>query len=70
MLLGFHCERRWIRHAHHDTELRVMFPYLPGQSRYHKRVSNILPCLNQGTDIVVTDPDPELRDNLSRSGTK
>ncbi|QDQ93972.1 IS982 family transposase [Rhodococcus sp. WB9] len=38
MLLGFHCERRWIRHAHHDTELRAMFPYLPGQSGYHRRV--------------------------------
>ena len=38
VLLGFHCERRWIRHAHHDTELRALFPYLPGQSGYHKRV--------------------------------
>ncbi|WP_124396468.1 IS982 family transposase, partial [Rhodococcus wratislaviensis] len=38
MLLGFDCERRWIRHAHHSVELRALFPYIPGQSDYNKRV--------------------------------
>ncbi|MDT2005251.1 IS982 family transposase [Rhodococcus opacus] len=38
MLLGFDCERRWIRHAHHSAELRALFPYIPGQSDYNKRV--------------------------------
>lgn len=38
MMLGYHCERRWIRHAHTDPALRAMFPYLPGQSGYHKRL--------------------------------
>ncbi|GAA3524441.1 hypothetical protein FHR32_007432 [Streptosporangium album] len=35
-LLGFTSERRWVRYAH--TELRDMFPYLPGQSGYGKRL--------------------------------
>lgn len=38
VLLGFDCERRWIRHAHTDTALRAMFPYLPAQPGYHKRL--------------------------------
>jgi hypothetical protein len=38
MLLGFDCERRWIRHAHASQQLRALFPYLPGQSDYHKRL--------------------------------
>ena len=32
MLLGFDCERRWIRHARGSQELRALFPYIPGQS--------------------------------------
>src|SRR6266849_3806701 len=35
MLLGFDCERRWIRHAHGSQQLRALFPYIPGQSDYH-----------------------------------
>ncbi|MEU8402695.1 IS982 family transposase [Nonomuraea sp. NPDC048892] len=35
-LLGFHCERRWVRYAH--AELRGMFPYVPQQSGYGKRL--------------------------------
>ena len=37
-LLGFTSERRWLRHAH--AELMGMFPYLPGQSGYGKRLRN------------------------------
>jgi hypothetical protein len=40
VLLGYHCERRWIRHAHANAELRAMFPRLPQQSGYHKRLKN------------------------------
>lgn len=29
MLLGFDNERRWIRHAHHGPEVRVLFPTFP-----------------------------------------
>jgi hypothetical protein len=35
-LLGFTSERRWLRHAH--ARLSGMFPYLPGQSGYGKRL--------------------------------
>ncbi|MBB4935991.1 hypothetical protein FHR32_000296 [Streptosporangium album] len=35
-LLGFTSERRWLRHAY--AELTGMFPYLPGQSGYGKRL--------------------------------
>ena len=38
VMLGFDCERRWIRHTHHSDELRSLFPYLPGQPDYHKRL--------------------------------
>jgi hypothetical protein len=35
-LLGFTSEARWLRYV--DTHLRGMFPYLPTQSGYNKRV--------------------------------
>jgi Transposase DDE domain len=35
-LLGFTSERRWLRHAR--THLLTMFPNLPGQSGYNKRL--------------------------------
>jgi hypothetical protein len=35
-LLGFTSEARWLRYA--DAHLRAMFPYLPTQSGYNKRV--------------------------------
>src|SRR5438874_4545534 len=35
-LLGFTSESRWMRHAH--QHLRHLFPYLPGQSGYNKRL--------------------------------
>jgi len=38
-LLGFPSERRWLRYA--DAHLRVMFPALPGQSGYNKRLRKL-----------------------------
>ncbi|MFI9552076.1 IS982 family transposase, partial [Nonomuraea endophytica] len=35
-LLGFTSERRWLRYAR--AHLAGMFPYLPGQSGYNKRL--------------------------------
>lgn len=35
-LLGYHSESRWIRYAH--VALRHLFPYVPGQSGYNKRL--------------------------------
>jgi hypothetical protein len=47
VLLGFHSERRWIRHLHSDPTWRAMFPYLPRQSGYHKRLKAARPLLCQ-----------------------
>jgi hypothetical protein len=47
VLLGFDSERRWIRHVHSSPVWRAMFPYLPGQSGYHKRLKNAEPLLCQ-----------------------
>ena len=38
-LLGYTSERRWIRYAH--AELRPLFPYLPQQPGYNKRVRQL-----------------------------
>jgi hypothetical protein len=45
VLLGYYRERRWIRHLHSDPQWRAMFPYLPNQSGYHKRLKNAEPLL-------------------------
>ena len=44
-LLGFHSERRWIRHLHASAQWRAMFPYLPHQPGYHKRLKAARPLL-------------------------
>lgn len=46
VLLGFNSERRWIRHLHADPAWRAMFPYLPKQPGYHKRLkgAHVLLC--------------------------
>jgi hypothetical protein len=40
VMLGYHRERRWIRHLHSSPEWRSMFPSLLNQSGYHKRLKN------------------------------
>ena len=45
VLQGYHCERRWIRHVRSSAQWRAMFPYLPDQSGYHKRLKNGHPLL-------------------------
>jgi hypothetical protein len=45
VLLGFGSERRWIRHLHSDPAWRAMFPYLPHQPGYHKRLKAARPLL-------------------------
>lgn len=42
-LLGFSGERRWLRHARRC--LRGMFPNLPGQSGYNKRLRALAPAM-------------------------
>jgi hypothetical protein len=67
-LLGFTSERRWLRHAR--AHLAGMFPYLPGQSGYNKRlraasflVINMIEVLGRDTslwndDVWVVDSTP------------
>ena len=38
MMLGYHCERRWIRHLHRDPQLWALLPVMAKQSGYHKRL--------------------------------
>ena len=45
VLLGYHCERRWIRYLHSSAEWRAMFPYLLQQPGYHKRLKDARPLL-------------------------
>lgn len=45
VLLGFSSERRWIRYLRGNAWLRAMFPCLPGQSGYHKRLKKARPLL-------------------------
>ncbi|TDE28959.1 IS982 family transposase [Actinomadura sp. 6K520] len=68
VLLGFTSERRWLRHAR--SELSGMFPYLPGQPGYNKRlraasglVVHIIQVLGRDTslwsdDVWVVDSTP------------
>jgi hypothetical protein len=52
-LLGFTSEARWLRHA--DRHLRQLFPYLPGQSGYNKRLRRAGELLRQVIRAVATD---------------
>ena len=63
VLLGFDCERRWIRHLHTDPVLRAMFPYVPRQSGYHKRLKAALPLLCQAI-AVIAEQSPSFFDDL------
>lgn len=70
VLLRFHGERRWMRHVHSNPELRAMFPHVPGQSGYNKRLRNAQPLLGKAIvtlaaccpswfdDLWITDATP------------
>ena len=70
MLLGFHSERRWVRHAQRNPDLRKMFPYMPQQPGYHKRLKasrgllcttiRVLArvCPSWSDDLWITDATP------------
>jgi Transposase DDE domain len=49
-LLGFVSEARWLRHA--QRHLRHLFPYLPGQSGYNKRLRRAGDLLRQLIRVV------------------
>lgn len=57
---GFNEETRWLRHA--DVHLRHLFPYLPGQSGYNKRLRKstvqlqaLIRTLAEDTDVWADD---------------
>jgi Transposase DDE domain len=52
-LLGFTAEARWLRYA--DRHLRHLFPYLPGQSGYNKRLRRTAELLRQVIRAVACD---------------
>jgi hypothetical protein len=54
-LLGFHSEHRWIRFA--NCHLRAMFPYLPHQPGYNKRLRAVLPLVKQVIRDLAADSD-------------
>ena len=60
VLQGFNEEARWLRHA--DNHLRHLFPYLPGQAGYNKRLRKsagqlqaLIRILGQDTDVWADD---------------
>lgn len=70
VLLRYHSERRWIRHIRGRAQWRAMFPCLPDQSGYHKRLKNARPLLGKAIltiaaccpswfdDLWITDATP------------
>jgi Transposase DDE domain len=60
-LLGIASERRWIRYAH--THLTGMFPHLPGQSGYSKRLRAAGPLLSAVIGELARDT-PSWADHL------
>lgn len=60
VLLGFPSHRHWVRYARKN--LRHLFPYIPGQSGYHKRLAQagpliavVIRTLALNTPTAVTD---------------
>jgi hypothetical protein len=52
-LLGFTSEARWLRHA--GRHLRHLFPDLPGQSGYNKRLRRAAELLRHAIRAMATD---------------
>jgi hypothetical protein len=54
-LLGYVSEARWLRYAR--THLHGLFPYLPGQSGYNKRLRAAFPLLRYFVRALAADTD-------------
>jgi Transposase DDE domain len=54
-LLGYHSEARWLRYAY--VNLARMFPYLPKQSGYNKRLRAALPLVKTMIRVLAADTD-------------
>jgi hypothetical protein len=55
VLLGFEHETRWLRYAR--AHLRHLFPYLPGQAGYNKRLRKSAQQLQALIRVLATDTD-------------
>ncbi len=55
VLQGFNEEARWLRHA--DIHLRHLFPYLPGQAGYNKRLRKSAVQLQVLIRVLAQDTD-------------
>lgn len=55
VLLGFEHETRWLRYAR--THLQHLFPYLPGQAGYNKRLRRSATQLQALTRVLAQDTD-------------
>lgn len=63
VLRGYHCERRWIRHVRSSPAWRALFPYLPKQPGYHKRLKAAEPLLCR-TILVLAECCPSWFDDM------
>lgn len=54
-MLGFHSEARWLRYAR--AHLRHMFPFLPQQPGYNKRLRAALPQIKTVIRMLARDTD-------------
>ncbi|MBB5937650.1 hypothetical protein FHS42_004731 [Streptomyces zagrosensis] len=52
-MLGFTSEARWLRHSR--SHLRHLFPYLPKQPGYNKRLRKAAELLRRVTRLLATD---------------
>jgi DDE family transposase len=67
IMLGYHSERRWVRHVHATPDLLAMFPGMLSQSGYHRRLKTAHPlprkailtlarcCPSSFDDLWITD---------------
>ncbi|MEU1539722.1 IS982 family transposase, partial [Actinacidiphila glaucinigra] len=54
-LLGFHSEARWLRHLR--AHYRHLFPYIPQDSGYNKRLRAALPQVKRVIRTLAKDTD-------------
>lgn len=52
-MLGFHCEARWLRYAR--RHYRHLFPFLPQDSGYNKRLRAALPQIKRVIRMLARD---------------
>jgi Transposase DDE domain len=54
-MLGFHCEARWLRHLR--KHYRHLFPFIPQDPGYNKRLRAALPQIKRVIRILAADTD-------------